>query len=150
VAGSLRSIFRHDVRHWIHVSPAIGVNTLVRNPAGEVLLLKRQDNGLWSLPRGVGEIGETPAEAALRELWEEAGLRGEVIRLLGVFDGQPFAARLYAELLKVAGVDVVVTVYNGPRRPLATTWRSACRRLGALVLHHIFSFGGRSVQIALS
>jgi ribose-phosphate pyrophosphokinase len=43
--------------------------------------------------------------------------RGEDEQSRGVedlkkFDGQPFTARLYAELLKVAGVDVVVTVHN--------------------------------------
>src|SRR3989442_1223292 len=36
---SLMALFED---HWIHVSPAIGVNAFVRNPAGEVLLLKRQ------------------------------------------------------------------------------------------------------------
>lgn len=85
--------------HWMHVSPPIGVNALVRNPAGEVLLLQRQDNGLWCLPGGVAEIGETPAEAALRELWEEAGLRGEVIRLLGVFDSRLWGSRSRTHLL---------------------------------------------------
>ncbi len=93
---SLTALFED---HWIHVSPAIGVNALVRNPAGEVLLLKRCDNGLWCLPGGVAEIGETPAEAALRELWEEAGLRGEVIRLLGVFDSRLWGSRSRVHLL---------------------------------------------------
>src|SRR5437868_6543075 len=38
---------------WMHVSPALGVNAYVQNPAGEVLLLKRADNGNWCLPGGV-------------------------------------------------------------------------------------------------
>src|SRR6266496_4120576 len=37
---------------------------------------------------------------------------GRSVEDLKKFDGQPFTARLYAELLKVAGVDVVVTVHN--------------------------------------
>ena len=38
--------------------------------------------------------------------------QGRAIEDLKKFDGQPFTARLYGELLKVAGVDVVVTVHN--------------------------------------
>jgi len=38
--------------------------------------------------------------------------QGRSVADLKKFDGQPFTARLYAELLKVAGVDVVVTVHN--------------------------------------
>jgi ribose-phosphate pyrophosphokinase len=37
---------------------------------------------------------------------------GRSVEDLKKFDGQPFTARLYAELLKVAGVDMVVTVHN--------------------------------------
>ena len=85
--------------HWLHVSPAIGVNAFVSNPAGEVLLLRRRDNGLWCLPGGIAEIGETPSEAALRELWEEGGLRGEVRRLLGIFDGRLWGSRAKVHLI---------------------------------------------------
>jgi ADP-ribose pyrophosphatase YjhB (NUDIX family) len=98
-AAPLPMLTAHFEDHWMHVSPRIGVNALVRNPAGEVLLLKRQDNDLWCLPGGVAEIGETPAEAALRELWEEGGLRGEVTRLLGVFDSRLWGSRTRTHLL---------------------------------------------------
>ena len=36
----------------------------------------------WTLPGGGLESGETPAEAAVREVWEETGLRVSVVRLL--------------------------------------------------------------------
>ncbi|MGZ4748797.1 MAG: NUDIX hydrolase [Oryzihumus sp.] len=46
------------------------------------LLLRRRDGrylgGLWDIPGGTVEPGETPAEAAVRECWEEAGLRTTV------------------------------------------------------------------------
>ena len=85
--------------HWLHVSPTLGVNCLVLDPEGSVLLLRRRDNNLWCLPGGVAEIGETPAEGVLRELWEEAGLRGEVVRLLGVFDGRLWGSTAKMHLL---------------------------------------------------
>ena len=48
---------------------------------------------------GIVEIGESLAEAALRELWEEAGLRGQVLRLLGVFDGRLWGTRSKVHLI---------------------------------------------------
>lgn len=42
---------------------------------------------------GLAEIGRTLSESALLELWEEAGLRGRVVKLLGLFDGQRWGSR---------------------------------------------------------
>ena len=77
-----------DVDGWSRVSPAIGAEALVFNERDEILLLRRRDDGHWCRPGGFAEIGQTLSESALRELWEEAGLRGEVQRLLGIFDGR--------------------------------------------------------------
>ena len=41
---------------------------------------------LWSLPKGHIEIGETPEEAALREVMEETGIESQISRSLGVID----------------------------------------------------------------
>lgn len=41
---------------------------------------------LWSLPKGHIEIGETPEEAALREVMEETGIESSISRSLGVID----------------------------------------------------------------
>ncbi|GAB3750515.1 hypothetical protein GCM10028864_25470 [Microlunatus parietis] len=53
---------------------------LVRDPSGRVLLV-RQNYGhrFYGLPGGKIEDGESPAEAALRELFEETGLRAEAV-----------------------------------------------------------------------
>ncbi|MBZ0303546.1 MAG: NUDIX hydrolase N-terminal domain-containing protein [Anaerolineae bacterium] len=76
-----------------HASPVIGADVAVFNDQGEILLIQRRDNGLWALPGGLAEIGRTLSESALLELWEEAGLRGRVVRLLGLFDGQRWGSR---------------------------------------------------------
>ena len=41
---------------------------------------------LWSLPKGHIEIGETPEEAALREVMEETGIQSQILRSLGIID----------------------------------------------------------------
>lgn len=76
-----------DERPLHRVSPAIGVDAAVFNTEGEILLIQRADNATWAMPGGFAEIGQTLAESCLRELWEEAGLKGRVVRNLGIFDG---------------------------------------------------------------
>lgn len=52
----------------------------------ELLFVQRSvepAKGLWCLPGGFVEVGETTEEAALRELEEETGLRGRSARLIG-------------------------------------------------------------------
>ncbi len=82
----MRAIF--EAEPWLRASPALGVDAAVLDAEGRILLIQRKDNGKWALPGGIAEIGSRPAEAVLRELWEEAGLRGEVARLLGIFDNR--------------------------------------------------------------
>jgi ADP-ribose pyrophosphatase YjhB (NUDIX family) len=74
-----------------HISPANSVEAAVFNPQGEILLIQRKDNGKWALPGGIAEIGHSLPEMALRELWEEAGVRGQVTRLLALFDARQWS-----------------------------------------------------------
>lgn len=62
-----------------------GVAAVVFDEAGRVLLGRRLDNGLWGLPSGHVEVGETAAQAAVREVAEETGLQVQVQRLVGVY-----------------------------------------------------------------
>lgn len=51
------------------------------------LLIKRgipPRKGAWGSPSGFIEVGETPEEACLRELKEEAGVSGEIVKLIRV------------------------------------------------------------------
>jgi ADP-ribose pyrophosphatase YjhB (NUDIX family) len=43
------------------------VNVIVVNDAGEILLIRRTDNGNWAVPGGAIDLGESVAQAAVRE-----------------------------------------------------------------------------------
>lgn len=67
------------------ITPFVGCDVFVTDAAERVLLIRRFDNGLWSLPGGCQHLGETPAECACRECCEETGFAVRLVRLLGVF-----------------------------------------------------------------
>jgi len=67
---------------------------IIRDDSGErVLLVQDCDAGLWSTPGGALEPEDTPANAVIREVWEETGLTVAIERLLGVYGGPEFIVR---------------------------------------------------------
>jgi len=57
---------------------------------GRLMLAQHRDTGLWVTVGGAIEPDETPADAVVRECWEETGMLVEPIQLLGVFGGPEF------------------------------------------------------------
>jgi 8-oxo-dGTP diphosphatase len=89
------------------------VGAVVTDGRGRLLLIQRghePGKGLWSLPGGRVEPGETAAEALVREMEEETGLTVEPGRLIGtverpglagdVFDIQDYAATVTGGTLR--------------------------------------------------
>ncbi len=62
-----------------------GVAVIIFNEENHVLLQKRTDVGLWGIPSGHVEIGETVSEAAIREVKEETNLDITINKLIGVY-----------------------------------------------------------------
>lgn len=71
-----------------YVTVKVGVAAAVFDAAGRLLLVRRRDNGLWAMPGGWADVGDTPAAMAAREVWEETGLQVRVERLLGLYDSR--------------------------------------------------------------
>ncbi len=85
-----------------------GVTAVVINGRDEVLLQLRRDTGSWAPPSGGVEPGETVAQAAIREVREEAGIEVGVEQLVAVLSGK----------------DYVVTYPNGDQlAPVTTVFR---------------------------
>ena len=66
----------------------IGSGTLIFNTRGELLLIKRTDNKVWGIPGGSCELGETLEDTAVREAYEETGLKIKKPELFNVFSGE--------------------------------------------------------------
>jgi 8-oxo-dGTP diphosphatase len=82
-------------------NPLPVASALVLNKDREILLVRRKrdpERGMWCLPIGFAELAETIEEAAVRELREETGIHGRVLRLL---DADSVESDFYGDLLVV-------------------------------------------------
>jgi ADP-ribose pyrophosphatase YjhB (NUDIX family) len=61
------------------------VSAVVTDEQGRLLLIRRTDNDLWSIPGGGMEPGETLRQAVRREVAEETGMSCEVTGLVGIY-----------------------------------------------------------------
>jgi 8-oxo-dGTP pyrophosphatase MutT (NUDIX family) len=65
--------------------PAVAV--AVRDEEGRILLARHAEGNVWVMPGGAVEPDETPADAAVRETWEETGLLVDLDRIVGICGG---------------------------------------------------------------
>jgi ADP-ribose pyrophosphatase YjhB (NUDIX family) len=84
-----------DVSKARQLRPSVAA--IIRNDDGHVLLQRRSDNGLWGLPGGGVEIGESVSTAIVREVREETGLTVQIERLVGVYSNPRFQVVRYAD-----------------------------------------------------
>lgn len=67
-------------------TPKLDVRAAVFDAAGRVLLVREVQDGLWTLPGGWADVGESLAEGAVREVREESGYVVAHERLLGFYE----------------------------------------------------------------
>lgn len=84
-----------DLRKAVGHEPLIlvGVAVAVVNEDGKYLLQKRAD-GVWGVPGGFMELGESTEEAGRREVFEETGIEIGRLTLAGVFSGKQYRVTL--------------------------------------------------------
>lgn len=91
----------------------------VLDASGRVLLQRRSDNGYWNLPGGRLELGESVAQACVREVREETGLEVTVSRLIGVYSDPAITSMRYPD---GQAVQYVVSLFE-------------CRVIGGTLAH---------------
>lgn len=74
-----------------------GAAAVTFDAQGHILLHRRTDNNHWGLPGGAIEIGETAAEAVVREVREETGYEVEVVRLIGIYSDPKYTTVRYPD-----------------------------------------------------
>ena len=94
------------------------VSVLVFDDRQRVLLVRHVEGNDWTTPGGMVEPYETPADAAVREMWEETGVFVTLTHVIGVFGG-PLCASTYANGDQVAWIATVfgATVAGGDLQP---------------------------------
>ena len=86
-------------------TPKVDVRGVVFNGEGHILMVREKIDSRWSLPGGWADLGDSPAEAVVREIREEAGYIAQATRLLGVLDrnksaGMPRAFYIYKVFMR--------------------------------------------------
>lgn len=79
------------IAEWIaldsgYPTPKLDVRAFIQNDDGHLLLVQERSDGCWTLPGGWCDIGDSPADAVVREVVEETGLECRAVQLLALFD----------------------------------------------------------------
>jgi 8-oxo-dGTP pyrophosphatase MutT (NUDIX family) len=87
ISAHLKAV-RDKVGHDLLTLTAASIS--VFDSTGRLLLGKDAETGFWTLPGGAVDPNEHPADAAVRECFEETGLLVRPERIVGVFGGREF------------------------------------------------------------
>jgi len=69
-----------------HATPKIDVRGVVFREDKILLVQEKLDNDRWTLPGGWADIGESPAESTVREIYEESRYTARAVKLLALYD----------------------------------------------------------------
>jgi len=72
-----------------YITPKVGVNAIIVNEKGHLLLEHRVDDQAWGLPGGWAEPGESPYTSMQREIKEETNLHATVKEIIHIFTRYP-------------------------------------------------------------
>ncbi len=79
-----------EIRKLVGKRPLIlvGAVAVIVDESGRILLQQRTfPKGIWGLPGGLMELGESTEDTARRELYEETGLQAKELHLINVYSG---------------------------------------------------------------
>lgn len=109
-----------SIRRHIGQAPFIAAAAIaaVFDERGRLLLVRRSDDGTWSLPGGMIELGERIDQTVINELREETGLEVEPERLIGIHSNSDYVVRFpHGDVVKAASVLFRCRLVGGRLRP---------------------------------
>jgi ADP-ribose pyrophosphatase YjhB (NUDIX family) len=80
----VRDLFKNESGY---TTPKVDVRGVVFRD-GRILLVQEKVDSQWTLPGGWADVGDSPSEAIVREIHEEAGFEARAVKLLAVYDRQ--------------------------------------------------------------
>lgn len=75
----------HDPNAPKATNIVVAVTAFVQDDQGRLLMIRRTDNDLYSIPGGAQDVGETIGHTVVREVKEETGIDVEPVGLIGVY-----------------------------------------------------------------
>jgi ADP-ribose pyrophosphatase YjhB (NUDIX family) len=132
-----------------YATPKIDVRGAVFD-ANRVLLVREQSDGLWTLPGGWADVGESPAEAVVREIREESGFETQVCKLVALYDRNkhehpPMLFHVYKAFFlcdlmgghaAISHETSAVAFFRREELPPLSTARVTVRQIDRLFVHH--------------
>ncbi len=133
-----------------YATPKIDVRGAVFHD-NRMLLVREQSDGLWALPGGWADVGESPAEAVVREIREESGFETQVCKLVALYDrnkhGHPpmlfhaykafFLCDLVGGCAATSHETSAVAFFSREELPPLSTARVTVRQIDRLFVHHM-------------
>ncbi|HRW10277.1 MAG TPA: NUDIX hydrolase N-terminal domain-containing protein [Caldilineaceae bacterium] len=125
-----------------HTTPFAVGDAAVIDDQARILLIRRADNGLWAMPGGALDVGETAAEGVAREALEETGVTCEAVGLVGIFDSRFCGTKSRHHLYQIVFLcqptaDVLVEQASHPHEVLETAWFAEAELPNAIDPGHV-------------
>jgi ADP-ribose pyrophosphatase YjhB (NUDIX family) len=133
-----------------YATPKLICRAAVFDDRDRILMVRERADGLWTLPGGWIDVGDSPAAAAEREVWEETGYRVAARRLVALYDKlrhdhppAPHHAYLVFFLCELEGGSARTSVetsevgwFDRDRLPALSTGRATEAQIRRMFDHH--------------
>ncbi|MUL35663.1 NUDIX hydrolase [Gloeocapsopsis dulcis] len=94
IAAEIMATYAHEAPTYVcdlfskeegYATPKVDVRGAVFHN-NQILLVKEREDGCWTLPGGWVDVGESPSQAVVREVYEESGYHTQIVKLLAIYD----------------------------------------------------------------